>query len=197
MARKRITNFVRKLSRKLTTWLDLWEDNLKTDSREVESEDVDSTKLKLDRVKYQTFTDTNELSRDSKHQQRTQENHMQTSLKVEPVQLLGYGQDGLLGTKVRFVFPSAQTGCAPTQQPIQWESGALPPEMKQLRCETGHSPPSSDEIMSKWNYTSTAQTSSCRDMTLLLLTIFPRLLSLPSGFYQKVNPCSFPSPYAI
>jgi hypothetical protein len=42
---------------------DLWEHNRKTNSRKVENEDADLAKLKLDRVKYWTCMDTNDLSR--------------------------------------------------------------------------------------------------------------------------------------
>jgi len=40
----------------------------------------------------------------------------------------------------------------PTHPPIQWVSGAIIPGIKQPVHEADHSPPSSAELKSEWNY---------------------------------------------
>jgi hypothetical protein len=44
-----------------------------------------------------------------------------------------------------------------TQPPIQWLPGALSLGVKQLKRETGHSPPSSAEVKNAWSYTFNSQ----------------------------------------
>jgi hypothetical protein len=43
----------------------------------------------------------------------------------------------------------------PTQPPIQWVPGVLPPGAKRPRREADHSPPTSVEVKKMWVYTST------------------------------------------
>jgi hypothetical protein len=50
------------------------------------------------------------------------------------------------------IFPLAslsRQALGPTQPPVQWVLGALPPGLKRLGRDTDHSPPSSAEVMSE------------------------------------------------
>jgi hypothetical protein len=48
----------------------------------------------------------------------------------------------------------------PTQPPIQWVPGIIPPYIKRPGREADHSPPSSAKIKNAWSYTSTPQYAS-------------------------------------
>jgi hypothetical protein len=75
---------------------------------------------------------------------------------------LGYGLDDR-GSRVRFLaglgiflFTTAsRMALRSTQPPIQWVPGALSMGVKWPGGEADHSPPSSAEVKSAWNYTST------------------------------------------
>jgi hypothetical protein len=68
---------------------------------------------------------------------------------------LDYGQDDQgfeprEGLGIYLFTTASRPALGPTQPPIQWVPGSL-----SLRREADHSPPSSAEVKTAWNYTST------------------------------------------
>jgi len=51
----------------------------------------------------------------------------------------------------------SRTSLGPTQFPMEWVPGAISLRVKRPGRETDHSPPSSAEVNTAWNYTSTPQ----------------------------------------
>jgi hypothetical protein len=65
------------------------------------------------------------------------------------------------GEESQFIFVTSSTPVSgPTQPLIQWVPGVLSPELKRLRREADHQPPSSTEINSTWSYTFTRHSFS-------------------------------------
>jgi hypothetical protein len=72
---------------------------------------------------------------------------------------LGYGPDDRVFESRQelgiFLFTTvSRPALGPTQPPIQWVPGALSLGVKRRGCEADHSPPSTAEVKSAWNYTS-------------------------------------------
>jgi hypothetical protein len=66
------------------------------------------------------------------------------------------GQSSSLGGGKNFHFyMSSELALGPTQPPMQWVAGVLPPGVKWLRREADHSPPTSAEVKKTWVYIST------------------------------------------
>jgi hypothetical protein len=66
---------------------------------------------------------------------------------------MGYKLDCLRIKVLLFLIASIPV-LGPTQPPIQWASGALSLGIKQLGCETDHSPPADAEVKNTWIYKS-------------------------------------------
>jgi hypothetical protein len=52
-----------------------------------------------------------------------------------------------------FLFSIAfRLALGPTQSPIQWLPGSISPLVKQMECESNHSPPSSAGVKNAWTF---------------------------------------------